>query len=215
MPERRFRRRSQADDRGFTLIELIVTMSITSVLVAMTSIIIVNVINQTTGEDATVSGVQQAQQAERSFTQYLRSTGVPQLETIEIQLCPTKSKYVDSLEVLYGLPATGTGSTGLHECISPNSPTTDPNAVPAGVRLVEAFDISPPGTSVVDIFSYYTFSGSAFNQVSTSVAAATPKNVAAVGISITFLAPPGGDSRLYHTELGTTVQTEVFIRNAS
>jgi len=33
-----------------------------------------------------------------------RRAYVPQIETMEIQLCATKSKYVDSLEVLYGLP---------------------------------------------------------------------------------------------------------------
>jgi len=255
MAERHVRRLRQADDRGMTLIELIVTVALTAIVITMTTFLIVGVLNATSGEDATISGVQQATLAERSFTQYMRSTvqlltiksndltfqayagmgcapgvsqaacnviplgsaasDVPQIETMEIQLCATKSKYVDSLEVLYGLPQTGSGSLGLHECISPNSVTTTTSAVPSGVRLVEAFDIAPPGVGVPDIFSYYTFQGSSFTAESTTVAAATPTAVAAVGINVTFLPPPGGVSKGYHTELGTTVSAEVFLRNST
>jgi prepilin-type N-terminal cleavage/methylation domain-containing protein len=255
------RRMSQADDRGMTLVELIVTVALTSLVISMTTFIMVNVLNATTGEDATISGVQQATLAERTFTQYMRSTaqllsvdpndltfqtyagmgasatnapttelsGVPQIETLEIQLCTTKSPYVDSLEILYGLPSTGTGSTGLHECISSSSPTSTTTAVPGGVRLVEAFDISPPGVSVADIFSYYTLTGSSFTRVPTSTftaACTVPPStsalctkalatVSAIGINITFLPPPGGVTKGFHTELGTTVQAEVFLRNST
>jgi hypothetical protein len=145
-------------------------------------------------------------------------SGVPQLETLEVELCTTKVANVDSLEVLYGIPEYSSGTTvdtGLHECISPSSPTTTTTPVPATVRLVEAFDISPPGATVPDIFTYFTFQASKFVAVSTAYAGANPTQVAAIGINITFLPAPGDNSKQYHTELGTTVQTEVFLRNSS
>ncbi len=242
MRQRLIRRLRERDERGMTLIEVVVTVGLTAIVMAMATFIVINVLNETSGEQASISGVQQAQLAERSFTQYLRSsvtllsvqnndlvftsyTGIasgggsapdlPQLQTIEAQLCPTTSKYVDTLEVIYGLPQTGTGSSGLHECIAPSSPTSTTTPIPAGVRLAEAFDILPPVAAGTDIFSYYRYSSDTFKQVTTAYAAANPTKVSAIGINVTFLPPPGGATKGYHTELGTTLQTEIFLRNFS
>jgi prepilin-type N-terminal cleavage/methylation domain-containing protein len=240
MRQRLMGRLRERDERGMTLIEVVVTVGLTAIVMTMATFIVINVLNETSGEAASIAGVQQAQLAERSFTQYLRSsvsllsvqpndlvftsyTGIasggsvapdlPQLQTIEAQLCPTTSKYVDSLEVIYGLPQTGTGSTGLHECIAPSSPTPTTTPIPTGVRLAEAFDILPPAAAGNDIFSYYRFVGNAFKPVTTTYAAANPTKVAAIGITVTFLPPPGGATKGFHTELGTTLQTEIYLRN--
>lgn len=170
----RVRRLRHRNEEGMTLIEVIVTLALTAIVMAMATYIVINVLNETTGEAASIQGVQEAQLAERSFTQYLRSAvsllsiqtnditftaysgvtdttvssttiPIPQLQTIEAQLCPTKSPYVDSLEVIYGLPpAPAAGWNGLHECISPNSPTTTTLAVPSGARS-SRHSISPAG----------------------------------------------------------------------
>ena len=229
------RRPRRPGDDGMTLIEVIVTLALTSIVMALATVIVINVLNETQGEAASIVGVQQAQLAERSFTQYLRSavtllsvqpnditftsysgtsSGVPQLQTIEAQLCPTTAPYVDSLEVIYGLPQSPTtGWNGLHECIASNTPTPTTTPVPAGVRLVEAFDISPPAAGT-NIFSYYSYSGTRFASLGSSVTASTP-GIAAIGIDVTFLPPPGAVTRLYHTEFGTTLNTEIFLRNPS
>ncbi|MHB1510186.1 MAG: PulJ/GspJ family protein [Acidimicrobiales bacterium] len=239
------RRLRHRNEEGMTLIEVIVTLALTAIVMAMATYIVINVLNETTGEAASIQGVQEAQLAERSFTQYLRSAvsllsiqtnditftaysgvkdttvssttiPIPQLQTIEAQLCPTKSPYVDSLEVIYGLPpAPAAGSSGLHECISPNSPTTTTVSVPSGARLVEAFDITPPAAGT-DIFTYFQFSGGAFIPfASTAAASADPAAVAAIAINLTFLPPPASVTKTFHTEFGTTLRTEIYLRNSS
>jgi len=232
--QRLVRRSRQRDERGMTLIEVTVTVALTGIVMAMVTVIIVNVLNETRGEAAGLVGVQQAQVAERTFTQYLRSavsllaiqsnditfttytgtvSGVPQLETMEAQLCPTKSAFVDSLEIIQDLPQSPTpGWNGLHECISPNSPGTTTLAVPANVRLVEAFDVQPPKST--DIFTYYKFSGSSFTAMSsTATASSLATEIAAIRINVTFLPPPGAVSKGYHAEFGTSLSTEIFLKN--
>jgi len=210
---RLMRRLRQRDEHGMTLIEVTVTVALTAIVMAMATFIVVNVLQETTGESASIQGVEQAQLAERSFTQYLRSavsllnvktnditftsytgitSGVPQLETIEAELCKTASTNVDSLEVLYGLPSEtaspNTGWNGIHNC---NLTTTTTSPLPSGVRLVESFDITPPSIGG-DIFTYYQFTGSSFTPfLSTVSAAADPTAVSAIKINITFLPPPG------------------------
>ncbi|HXY44974.1 MAG TPA: type II secretion system protein [Acidimicrobiales bacterium] len=231
---RRLRRR---DEGGMTLIEVTVTVALTAIVMAMATFIVVNVLQETTGEQASIQGVEQAQLAERSFTQYLRSavsllniktnditftaytglvSGVPQLETIEAELCETSSKNVDNLDVIYGLPSESatpnTGWNGVHNC---NLTTTTTTALPAGVRLVESFDITPPSVGG-DIFTYYQFTGSSFTPfLSTISAADDPTAVSAIKVNITFLPPPGSVTKEFHTELGTTLNTTIFLRNAS
>jgi len=234
MMRRLMRRVRRRDERGLTLIEVTVTVALTGIVMAMATFIVVNVLQETTGEAASIQGVEQAQLAERSFTQYLRSavsllnietnditftsytgmvSGVPQLETIEAELCKTSSHNVDSLEVLYGLPQSPTtGWNGLHNC---NATTTTTTALPTGVRLVAAFDITPPATGG-DIFTYYQFTGSAFTPfLSTISAADDPTAVGAIKINITFLPPPGSVTKAFHTELGTTLNTTIFLRNTA
>jgi prepilin-type N-terminal cleavage/methylation domain-containing protein len=228
------RRLTSRDERGMTLIEVTVTVALTAIVMAMATYIMVNVLQETTGESASVKGVQQAQVAERSFTQYLRSavsllniqtnditftsysgmaSGVPQVQTIEAELCKTTSPNVDSLEVIYGLPQSpNPGWNGVHSC---NLTTTTTSTLPTGSRLVESFDISPPSAGG-DIFTYYQFTGTAFTAFASTISAADdPTAVSAIKVNITFLPPPGSVTRVYHTELGTTLNTTIFLRNSS
>ncbi len=173
------RRMERRDDKGMTLIELTVTLALTSIVMAMVTYILVQILQETTGESASVKGVEQAQIAERTFTQYLRSavslvniqtndltftsyagtaSGVPQVETIEAELCESVSSNVDYLEVIYGLSSS---STGVHIC---STTTTTTVALPANARLVESFDITPP-TAGNDIFTYYQYTGTGFTPV--------------------------------------------------
>ena len=236
---RLIRRVRQRDERGMTLIEVTVTVALTGIVMAMATFIVINVLEETTGEQASIQGVEQAQSAERSFTQYLRSAvsllsiktnditftsytgmggsgannGVPQLETIEAELCATASKNVDSLNVIYGLPQSPTtGWNGIHNC---NLTTTTTSTLPSGSSLVQSFDITPPAIGG-DIFTYYQFTGSGFTPFLSTISAANdPSAVAAIKINITFLPPPGSVTKTYHTELGTTLNTTIFLRNYS
>ncbi len=226
-----------------TLIEVIMTLALTAIVMSMATFIVINVLNETTGEAASIKGIQQAQLAERSFTQYLRSavailnvqtnditfsayagtcpsTGcsgttsgnVPQLETVEAELCATSSPTVDTLSVLYGLPLSGSGSTGVHNC---NTTTTTTTPLAGNIHLIESFDIAPPAIGG-DIFTYYEFTGSSFVPfATTAAAAANPTAIAAIKVNITFLPPPGSGSKHFSTELGTTVNTTIFLRNSS
>lgn len=229
-------------DEGFTITELVVTMLILAIFMAMTTLIIVNVLGESAGQRATLSGVQQAQLAERTFGQYLRSTtainyissdgndlvfatnvgttdsnGVvnPSTETVEAELCTTANAKVDSLEVIFGLPS---GSTGIQQCLNGSTP---PTSLPAGVRLVQAFYIQPPTSP---IFSFYTLSTSGSNaqpQVSAmalidaiaSVGSTSSTSIQAIGLDATFLPPPGPKVQGYASEIGTVVQTVAFLRN--
>jgi prepilin-type N-terminal cleavage/methylation domain-containing protein len=237
---RRLQRRNEA---GMTLIEVTVTVALTAIVMAMATFIIINILNETTGEAASIKGVQQAQLAERSFTQYLRSAvsilnvktnditfssyagtcpaagcngssgGVPQLETVEAELCSSSSPTVDTLDVLYGLPASpASGWNGLHNC---NTTTTTTTPLPGNVTLIDSFDITPPAIGG-DIFTYYSFTGSGFTPFATTAAAAAdPSAIAAIKINITFLPPPGSGTKHFSTEVGTTVNTTIFLRNSS
>ena len=229
-------------DEGFTITELLVTLLIMSIFMAMTTLIVFNVLSESAGQRATLSGVQQAQLAERTFGQYLRSTtainylsasgndlvfatdvgvtdvsGVinPSTETVEAELCTTANPKVDSLEIIFGLPA---GSTGIQQCLDG---TTPPSSIPAGVRLVQAFYITPP---TAPIFSFYTLTTSGSNnqpQLSqmtlanavAAVGSTSTSSIQAVGLNATFLPPPGPKVQGYASELGTAVQTVAFLRN--
>ncbi|MHB8245178.1 MAG: PulJ/GspJ family protein [Acidimicrobiales bacterium] len=178
---RRAVRGSPLGEDGFTLTEMIVTLLIVSIFVSMATVIMVKVLDQTAGQRATLRGLQEAQIAERTFTQYLRSAdniawisptgndivftsnvgtttsnGVisPAVQTIEAQLCPTSNPKVDALEILFGLP---TGSTGIHECIGREdvAASTTTTSYPPSIRLVQAFDLVVP---VSPVFTFYKLS---------------------------------------------------------
>jgi len=230
MMRRLMRRVRERDERGMTLIEVTVTVALTGIVMAMATFIVINVLQETTGESASIQGVEQAQLAERSFTQYLRSAvslvniqsnditftsytgmsgGVPQLLTIEAELCKTSAKNVDSLDVLYDLPSS---STGVHSC---NLTTTTTSSLPANVRLVAAFDVTPPAVGG-DIFTYYQVTSSGFTPFLSTISAANdPTAVGAIKVNITFLPPPGSVTKEFHTELGTTLNTTIFLRNST
>jgi len=202
---------------------------------AISTPVIIGILTNTQAESLTIQGLEQSELAGQVFTQYLRSavslvniqtndltfttyagttSGVPQLETIEAELCPTSSTAVDQLEVFFGLPSTGAGSSGVHTCSQSGSTTT--SSIPAGVRLVQAFDVQPPKVAGSDIFQYYTLSGNSLQAMGTTGAngaQANPTLVQAVGLSMTFMPRPGPSTGGYHAELGTTVQTVSFLRN--
>jgi prepilin-type N-terminal cleavage/methylation domain-containing protein len=236
-------------DQGFTLVEMIVTMAVFSVFAAMVTLILVRLMGESSAQIQTLKGLQQAQLAERTFTQYLRSlttfkyvsgddivfqtsvgtsttgTGSNQIvtsatETIEAELCPTSNSKVDTIEVIFGLPQSGSGSSGLNRCIGADSSSTT-TSLPAGVRLVEAFYIEAP---VTPIFSFYTLADTVTTPTGTvaepglSAITPTPSEsnqaaVQAVGLDATFLPPPGPKTEGYDAELGTVVNTVVFLRN--
>lgn len=220
---------------GFTLVELIITIALLSAIMAISTPVIIGILTNTQAESLTIRGLEQSELAGQVFTQYLRSavslvniqtndltfttyagtvSGVPQLQTIEAELCPTSSAAVDQLEIFFGLPPTGAGSTGIHTCAQSGSTTT--TSIPAGIRLVQAFDVQPPKVAGSDIFQYYTLSGNSLQAMGTSGAngaQANPNMVQAVGLSMTFMPRPGSSTEGYHAELGTTVQTVSFLRN--
>jgi prepilin-type N-terminal cleavage/methylation domain-containing protein len=227
---RRARAGGRRDDGGLTLIEMVVTVALTSIVMAITTFIIVQVTTETNAERATASGIEQAQLSEKFFTQYLRSvdslvgvgrddivfttlTGMgasdtPGVDKIEALLCPTANPKMDALEIIYGLPKTGTDSGGVHTCIANSSV-----ALPAGVTLGQTFDIVPPsGANAPDIFSYYSYSGTTFNLMTTAQAQASLASVAAIGVSLSFL-PPVGSGRGFGVEESTRLQTITVMRN--
>jgi prepilin-type N-terminal cleavage/methylation domain-containing protein len=238
--ERLYRRR---DDGGMTLIEMVVTLALTSIVMAMSTLLVIRITTETNAQRQTIQGVEQAQLAEKTFTQYLRSAfkiinvtnkdlvfstlsgtadssstgGQPQpyLEVIEAEICPTKNSAADSLEVIYDLPS---GSTGLHECIAPTSPSTTNVAVPTNAYLAESFSVEPPNATIGALFDYYSFTSNEFTQICTTASpcttAAEVATIAAIGVNLTFL-PLVGHGNDFDMESATTVQTMVYLKNVA
>ncbi|HEV8063882.1 MAG TPA: type II secretion system protein, partial [Acidimicrobiales bacterium] len=71
------RRRSAHGEEGFTLLEMVVTMAILAVVVALTSGLIIGFSQQTADVNDSIQGVQEAREAAVSFIGYLRgATGL-------------------------------------------------------------------------------------------------------------------------------------------
>jgi hypothetical protein len=48
---------------------------------------------------------------------------------------------------------------------------------------------------------------------STATASSLATEIAAIRINVTFLPPPGAVSKGYHAEFGTSLSTEIFLKN--
>lgn len=142
-------------------------MLILGIFMGMTTLIMFRVLGESAAQRGTLAGVQQAQLAERTFTQDLRSgiansisisssgddlvlaadvgtttsSGVvsPDPEGLEAELCPTSNSTIDSLEVIFGLPTTTTTSG--------NSTTTSVTAIHECIDGPESSWTCPVSTS--------------------------------------------------------------------
>lgn len=150
----------------------------------------------------------------------IQSGGVtPGTENVEASLCTTSSAKLDTIQLVFGLQDP---TSVTMQCYSSSNP------LPSGARIVQVFDIAPP---TAPLFSFYQWGGldSAGNptitKLSTSQAIAgdlattssppAADAIQAVGLDCDFLPAPGPQTQGYSSELGTWVDSVVFLRNAN
>lgn len=221
------------DESGFSLIELLVAMTVLAIVSTLTFTIVTSMSENTVAVNSTLSGLDQASFAGRAFTQYVRSADsiVSIANVPAVTPAPTFTVVGSNLlefTTLVGMsPCPGVAtSPGVETACSETvlvavtttaSPKVDDLVVIFGYgastqRQVAAFDVVPPAAGA-ELFSYYTFTSGALSQLTLAAAQAAPTSVQAIGLDLRFLPPPGPAVAGFAASEATEVKTVIFLRN--
>jgi prepilin-type N-terminal cleavage/methylation domain-containing protein len=224
----------EAED-GFTLLELVFAMLILTIVMVISFALVNGFSTDQVVEQSSLAGLGQSELANRIFTGYLRSAEQGTLTSI-CRVPVTGSQCLGSSTTYASF--TFDSLVGLTTVAGASEPNWEPASVPItaalvqasqpGVdvldvyfdyglstqRLIAAYDIEPPAASA-PIFTYYADTGGALAPEPITVAEANPKNVLAIGLDITFIAPPGPATQGFAAESETTLHTVTYLRNLS
>jgi len=208
--------RLSSDCTGFTLVELLVALTVMAVISALTFSLITGFLSNQSSVTATYQGIDQAELASRTFTQYLRSaTSVEIADPTELvftsfvglQAGEPVSEVIDAVLS----PATATLDTmDLYFGYNPNP--TAPATPLSNATLIAAYDVTPPPAGSA-AFTYYTFTDGALTTLVDP--GSSLSSIQGIGVDLTFLPPPGSNHVGPTAELATTLQTTTILRNDS
>ena len=223
----------QACDEGFTLIELILAMLIMTIVMVISFALVNGLSTDQVVEQASLSGLGQSELASRVFTEYLGSAEQGSLSNI--CLIPTTATKCLGSTTTYA-SFTFKSLIGLTTTAGASSPNWEPAEVPITAalvqgsrpnldvldvyfdyglstqRLIAAYDIEPPASGA-RIFTYYSDTGGTLAPEPIAQAASNPQNVLAIGLDITFIAPPGPSTQGFAWEGVTNLHTVTYMRN--
>jgi prepilin-type N-terminal cleavage/methylation domain-containing protein len=228
-------RRRQDGDEGFTLLELVFSMLVLAIVAVISFALIDGLTSDQQVEQASLGGLSQSELASRIFTEYLGSAEQGTLGNI-CQIPATTGPCLGSATTYASL--TFDSLIGLTTAAGASQANWEPAAVQVTVvlvpgprtgvdeldvyfdyglpdeRLIAAYDIEPPGASD-PIFTYYWDSGGSLAPEPVTEAAANPSSVLAVGLDITFVAPPGSARVGSAAEGAAPLHTITYLRNLS
>ncbi len=209
------------EDVGFTIVETAITLLIVSIVMGLVFGFITNFFQQSVNVSDTMSGVQQDQTAGEGLLQYLHAA---------IVILPGSNATTLDASILDGVTS-GTNpvpqvATFQAELVAPAGPNLDatfqtsmaanggycpvPPAAPnPNCRSMNDYDVVNSST----VFTYYL--GGASVTTTTTPTNAQLSEIVAVGVDVTFLAGPQKPTEGFQAVRPTTLQTTVYLQNAS
>lgn len=133
--------RAGRGEEGMSLVETLVTLLVVSVFMGLATGLTIHVLGQTAAQRNTLIGVQQGQQAERTFGQYLRSAQATSLDT---------STSGNDLVLATNVGTSGTGSPSGENCNGPTGTAPPSTVIVSCVEGMEAMLCPIPNVTGVD-----------------------------------------------------------------
>lgn len=128
-------------DEGMSLVETLVTLLVVSIFMALATGLTIHVLGQTAAQRDTLTGVQQGQQAERTFGQFLRSA---QASSLSI------SSAGNDLVLASNVGTNDTGSSSQENCNGPTGTAPPSTVIVTCVEGMEAMLCPIPNITGVD-----------------------------------------------------------------
>lgn len=202
------------EESGLTLVELVVTLAVVAVVVALSAGLVVGIEQANTDVGLSVQAVRQSSLADQSLVQYLEGAeSVTSASATSVTV--TTAVGFDRATLTGGtIPLTATWR-------APEAPGEDATFVveyDAGTpraRLVATYDAyaAQPGP----VFTYYEYGagGQLVALPIVPVPACALSKIVAIGIHVTFLAGPQVPTPGFAADLPTTLQTTVYLHGLS
>jgi prepilin-type N-terminal cleavage/methylation domain-containing protein len=208
---RRVRQRGgrRARDAGFTFIELLVALLVFSIVSTIAFTVIDRMVSQGQAITDTITGAQEADQADQSIVQYLR--GVTAFTSA------SSTAFVANADIGYNTSTGTSNSDTLGGTWSPGTGANDATFTVTvnGRQLSEYYALA---SQTAPIFIFYKDNGAggltALNSsASPTVPACALYEIYAVGIDIEFLAGPQHPTEGFVADRPSTLITTIFLRN--
>jgi type II secretory pathway pseudopilin PulG len=208
-------------ERGFTVVELMVSISLSLVVLLSTMSVLDRALHHSNDVQRRAAAVQRARLAMDDVVRKIRSQVCPVFDSNSYSITAASSTSVTfysdfgdatgvpARHTIALNPATGVLTDSLFAGVA-GSPPTYPNT-PTRVRRIGTGLVQPGTTPFLQFFAFDTSAPpQAVSPMTAPVAAANLPRIAR--ILITFRAIPEG--RINGTKLSTTLQDEVFVRLA-
>lgn len=207
-------RRRGGDESGLTLVELVVTLAVVAVVVALSAGLVVGIEQANTDVGLSVQAVRQSSLADQSLVQYLEGAeSVTSASATSVTV--TTAVGFDRTTLAGGaIPLTATWR-------APQGPGQDATFVvqyDAGTpraRLVATYDAYAAQSGPVFTYYEYGADGQLVALPIVPVPACALSKVVAIGIHVTFLAGPQAPTPGFAADLPTTLQTTVYLHGLS
>jgi prepilin-type N-terminal cleavage/methylation domain-containing protein len=203
------------DERGFTLIETVVTTAILLVVFVVTFRIIVALEVQQQNVSATVAGERQSELSSMAALQYIRSgyvfvSGSGTSLSVDSYIGTTPGVFSPNTGLV---TVTFTPGSGSHE--GALSTVVKGLTGPQSSSSLETADVlAPSGGSVFTYYAYATGSKPTLEQVTNP--STCPGDIVAIRIHMTFLgSPTAGAAPGAIASAATTIDTTVYLHNAT
>ena len=221
-------RAAGALERGFTVIEVTVTLAVLAIVFGLTFGLIVGLQQQQVNLRATILGAQQAQQAGVELVSYLRAAGAVNPNGVA-------TGATDNSIVVSAYTGTPAGDTQPQQALITVTYATTGSILPGtGVldvtfkgtaghqysRTIASYYVLSPTNPIFTYYEYNPDGSGGLVKMSThngsGVSTACLPYIVAIGINVSFFAGPHDTpTRGYAADVATTLQTEIFLRNVS
>lgn len=227
-------RRLERGDEGYNLTEMLVTLIVIAIAMALAGGLIVGFNQQTTNIGDSVTAVRQTSEAETALVQYLR--GATQVlatspSSANAPVVTNQATNADNLTlyVSEGFNATSTTANGLAPFTAGSSEVCVQWVAGVGPRGDAQFNVTYDcgqsnqrtvatyyayNAQTFPVFTYYKYAGTDLQALTEPVPACAMNEIVAVGVHVTFLAGPQVPAGGFAADLPTTLDTTVFLHGA-
>lgn len=219
-------RRLERGDEGYNLTEMLVTLIVIGIAMALAGGLIVGFNQQTTDVGDTVTAVRQTSEAETALVQYLRGATAVLATSPSTAAAPITANQVTnatnlSISVSEGFSTstwTASSTTICVQWVAGSGPRAD-------AKFYITYDCGTSNQRTVatyyaynaqsyPVFTYYKYAGTSLQALTEPVPACSMNEIVAVGVHVTFLAGPQVPAGGFSSDLPTTLDTTVFLHGA-